>query len=94
MRWSTAVDIGHESDWFATFYIIALGEFIYLIVVGSYAAVGLNEPLLCAFWTVVITFCLNWLYAHADGALDTTHPPASLDLHCFSLSIDSPTAHW
>jgi low temperature requirement protein LtrA len=73
-KWSTAVDIAHEIDRFAAFYIIALGEFLYLIVVGSYAAVGLNERLLRAIWTLVIAFCLNWLYAHADGALDNVHP--------------------
>jgi low temperature requirement protein LtrA len=73
-RWSTAVDIAHEIDRFAAFYIIALGEFLYLIIVGSYAAVGLNERLLRAIWTLIIAFCLNWLYAHADGSLDSTHP--------------------
>ncbi|CAI7612174.1 unnamed protein product [Penicillium bialowiezense] len=73
-RWSTAVDIAHEIDRFAAFYIIALGEFLYLIIVGSYAAIGLNERLLRAVWTLVIAFCLNWLYSHADGALDTIHP--------------------
>ncbi|KAJ5339992.1 hypothetical protein N7452_006720 [Penicillium brevicompactum] len=73
-RWSTAVDIAHEIDRFAAFYIIALGEFLYLIIVGSYAAIGLNERLLRAVWTLIIAFCLNWLYAHADGALDTIHP--------------------
>ncbi|CDM37866.1 Low temperature requirement A [Penicillium roqueforti FM164] len=74
VRWSTAVDIAHEIDRFSAFYIIALGEFLYLIIVGSYAAVGLNKRLLRAVWTLVIAFCLNWLYAHADGSLNTTHP--------------------
>ncbi|KAF9248595.1 hypothetical protein DTO013E5_6377 [Penicillium roqueforti] len=61
VRWSTAVDIAHEIDRFSAFYIIALGEFLYLIIVGSYAAVGLNKRLLRAVWTLVIAFCLNWL---------------------------------
>lgn len=73
-KWSTAVDVAHEIDRFGAFYIIALGEFLYLIIVGSYAAVGMNERLLRAVWTLVIAFCLNWLYTHADGALDTIHP--------------------
>ena len=34
-RWSTAVDIAHEIDRFAAFYIIALGEFLYLIMLGQ-----------------------------------------------------------
>lgn len=74
VKYSTAVDIPHEVDRFAAFYIISLGEFLYLIIVGSNAAIGLNERLLRAIWTLIIAFCLNWLYAHADGSMDTTHP--------------------
>ncbi|PLB43630.1 hypothetical protein P170DRAFT_393489 [Aspergillus steynii IBT 23096] len=73
-RYTTAVDIAHEIDRFAAFYIIVLGEFLYQIVVGSPAAIGLNLGLLRAVWTLVIAFCLNWLYVHNDGALDGTHP--------------------
>ncbi|KAJ5709742.1 hypothetical protein N7493_010033 [Penicillium malachiteum] len=74
VKYSTAVDIPHEVDRFAAFYIIALGEFLYLIIVGNYAAVGFNERLLRAIWTLIIAFCLNWLYVHADGSVDTAHP--------------------
>lgn len=74
VKYSTAVDIAHEADRFAAFYIIALGEFLYLIIVGSNAAVGLNDRLLRAVWTLVIAFCLNWLYTHADGSIESTHP--------------------
>jgi low temperature requirement protein LtrA len=74
VQYSTAVDITHEIDRFAAFYIIALGEFLYLIIVGSPAAVGLNNRLLRAIWTLVIAFCLNWLYVHADGSLHGIHP--------------------
>jgi hypothetical protein len=73
-RYTTAVDIAHEIDRFAAFYIIALGEFLYTIVVGSPAAVGFNLPLLRAVWTLVIAFCLNWMYVHNDCAFDYTHP--------------------
>jgi low temperature requirement protein LtrA len=73
-RFTTAVDIQHQIDRFAAFYIIILGEFLYQIVVGSPAAVGFNLGLLRAVWTLIIAFCLNWLYAHNDGALDSTHP--------------------
>ncbi|KAJ6122052.1 hypothetical protein N7512_004517 [Penicillium capsulatum] len=74
VKYATAVDIPHEIDRFAAFYIIVLGEFLYLIIVGSNAAVGLNERLLRAVWTLVIAFCLNWLYTHADGSIESTHP--------------------
>lgn len=74
VKYSTAVDIPHEVDRYAAFYIIALGEFLYLIVVGSHAAIGLNERLLRAIWTLIIAFCLNWLYVHADGSVSSNHP--------------------
>uniref|UniRef100_A0A093VA24 Low temperature requirement protein A n=1 Tax=Talaromyces marneffei PM1 TaxID=1077442 RepID=A0A093VA24_TALMA len=73
-RYTTAVDVAHEIDRFAAFYIIALGEFLYIIIVGSPAAVGFNLSLLRAVWTLVIAFCLNWMYVHNDCAIDYTHP--------------------
>ncbi|EED19222.1 conserved hypothetical protein [Talaromyces stipitatus ATCC 10500] len=73
-RYTTAVDIAHEIDRFTAFYIIALGEFLYTIVVGSPAAVGFNLSLLRSVWTLVIAFCLNWMYVHNDCATDYTHP--------------------
>lgn len=74
VKYSTAVDIAHEIDRLAAFYIIALGEFLYLIVVNSPAAIGLNDRLLRTVWTLVIAFCLNWIYLHADGGMQCTHP--------------------
>ncbi|BDD54885.1 hypothetical protein MPDQ_008069 [Monascus purpureus] len=73
-RYTTAVDIPHEVDRVAAFYIIVLGEFLYQIVVGSPAAVGFNMNLVHAIWTLVIAFCLNWLYLHNDGSLQGVHP--------------------
>ncbi|KAA8647066.1 hypothetical protein EYZ11_008798 [Aspergillus tanneri] len=72
--YSTAVDIPHEVDRFAAFFIIVLGEYLYQIVVGSPAAVGFNPRLIHAIWTLIIAFCLNWIYVHNDGALQSTHP--------------------
>jgi hypothetical protein len=73
-KYTTAVDIAHEVDRYAAFYIVVLGEYLYQIVVGSPAAVGFNLSLLHAVWVLIIAFCLNWLYAHNDGALQSTHP--------------------
>ncbi|KAH8695201.1 bacterial low temperature requirement A protein-domain-containing protein [Talaromyces proteolyticus] len=73
-RYTTAVNISHEVDRFAAFYIIALGEFLYTIVVGSPAAVGFNLSLMRAVWTLIIAFCLNWLYLHGDCSVESTHP--------------------
>ncbi|KAK9357385.1 bacterial low temperature requirement A protein-domain-containing protein, partial [Lipomyces starkeyi] len=73
-KYTTAVDIPHEVDRFAAFFIIVLGEFLYSIVVGSPAAIGFNDRLLRAIWTLIIAFCLNWLYVHNDGAVKGVHP--------------------
>ncbi|KAK9452012.1 bacterial low temperature requirement A protein-domain-containing protein [Limtongia smithiae] len=73
-KYVTAVDISHEVDRFAAFYIIVLGEYLYAIVVGSPAAVGFNLRLLRAVWTLIIAFCLNWLYVNNDGSEMCTHP--------------------
>ncbi|KAK6375881.1 hypothetical protein LTS17_007703 [Exophiala oligosperma] len=74
LEYSTAVDISHEIDRLAAFYIIILGEYLYSIVVGDPAAVGLNLGLLKAVWTLIIAFCLNWLYLNGDGGVDSIHP--------------------
>jgi low temperature requirement protein LtrA len=55
-------------------FAIVLGEFLYRIIVGSPAATGFNLGLLRAIWTLIIAFCLNWLYVHGDGSLDSVHP--------------------
>lgn len=74
LEYSTAVDINHEIDRFAAFFIIVLGEFLYSIVVGSPAKIGLNTALIKAIWTLIIAFCLNWIYSIGDGSIDATHP--------------------
>jgi low temperature requirement protein LtrA len=74
LRYSTAVDISHEIDRFAAFFIIVLGEYLYSIIVGDPAAVGLNVGLLKAVWTLVIAFSLNWIYSVGDGSMNATHP--------------------
>ncbi|KAH0844286.1 hypothetical protein AYO21_00761 [Fonsecaea monophora] len=74
LEYSTAVDINHEIDRLAAFYIIILGEYLYSIVVGDPAAIGLNMGLLKAVWTLIIAFCLNWLYVNGDGSLSSVHP--------------------
>ncbi|KAJ5092442.1 hypothetical protein NUU61_007312 [Penicillium alfredii] len=86
-KYSTAVDIPHEVDRFAAFYIIALGEFLYLIIVGSNAAIGLNLRLMRAIWTLIIAFCLNWLYTHADCAVKCTHPLRNSVYTAFSWAL-------
>ena len=51
-----------------------LGEYLYNVIVGSPAAIGLNLRAPRAVWMLVVAFCLNWLYVNADGAIDSVHP--------------------
>jgi low temperature requirement protein LtrA len=74
LTYSTAVDIPHEIDRQAAFYIIVLGEFLYGIIAGSPAGVGLNINLFRAVETLIIAFSLNWLYVNLDGSILNTHP--------------------
>jgi hypothetical protein len=73
-KYTTAVDIPHEVDRFAAFYILVLGEFLLKIMIGSPAAIGFNLGFMNAVWTLVIAFCLNWMYVHGSGALNQVHP--------------------
>ncbi|KAK4500144.1 hypothetical protein PRZ48_008330 [Zasmidium cellare] len=74
LTYSTAVDISHEIDRLAAFFIIILGEFLYGIVVGSPAGIGISAGYGRAVCTLVIAFSLNWLYTSGDGSLESTHP--------------------
>ncbi|KAH6689880.1 bacterial low temperature requirement A protein-domain-containing protein [Plectosphaerella plurivora] len=74
LEYSTAVDIAHEVDRLAAFYVIILGEFLYNVVVGDPTGVGLTLAYLRAVFTLVIAFCLNWLYVSGDGSTNVTHP--------------------
>ena len=74
LMYSTAVDISHEIDRLAAFFIIILGEYLYSIIVGNPTGIGLTTGLLKAVWTLVIAFCLNWLYVNGDGSMHTVHP--------------------
>lgn len=74
LRYSTAVDIAHEIDRMAAFFIIILGEFVYIVIVGNPAGIGLTSGYGKAVCTLVVAFCLNWLYVSGDGSLEGTHP--------------------
>ncbi|KAM0453468.1 hypothetical protein ACHAPV_006250 [Trichoderma viride] len=74
LTYSTAVDIAHEVDRMAAFFIIILGEFVYSVIVGDPAGVGLTQGYAKAAFTLIIAFCLNWIYVSGDGSLEATHP--------------------
>lgn len=74
LTYSTALDIAHEVDRMAAFFIIILGEFVYSTIVGDPAGVGLGHGYSKAVATLVIAFCLNWIYVTGDGSLQAEHP--------------------
>ncbi|KAF7551320.1 hypothetical protein G7Z17_g5114 [Cylindrodendrum hubeiense] len=74
LTYSTAVDIAHEVDRMAAFFIIILGEFVYSIIVGKKTGIGLTAGYVKAVCTLVIAFSLNWIYASGDGSIQATHP--------------------
>lgn len=74
LKFSTAVDVEHEIDRQAAFYIIVLGEFVYGIVVGSPAGIGLTLNYFRAVEVLVIAFSLNWIYVNRDGSMSSAHP--------------------
>lgn len=74
LRYSTAVDMAHEIDRMAAFFIIILGEFVYIVIVGNPAGIGLTPGYAKAVCTLVIAFCLNWIYVSGDGSPGATHP--------------------
>ncbi|OAA58171.1 low temperature requirement protein A [Cordyceps fumosorosea ARSEF 2679] len=74
LRYSTAVDMAHEVDRMAAFFIIVLGEFVYVVVVGDPAGIGLTAGYGKAVCALVVAFCLNWVYVSGDGSLRATHP--------------------
>ncbi len=93
LEYSTAVDIAHEIDRFAAFFIVILGEYLYSIIVGNPAAVGLNSGLLKAVWTLIVAFCLNWLYSIGDGSIDAVHPIRRSTVSAFAFfSLHVPLA--
>lgn len=74
LTYSTATDIAHEVDRMAAFFIIILGEFVYNIIVGNPAGIGLTSGYVKAVCTLIIAFSLNWIYASGDGSVQATHP--------------------
>ncbi|KAF8536613.1 hypothetical protein BDD12DRAFT_982624 [Trichophaea hybrida] len=69
LKYSAALDIDHEVDRMAAFYIIVLGEFLYGLVWASPAALsGVHGPFGRAAISLIIAFCLCWLYTASDGS--------------------------
>lgn len=74
LEYGTAVDIAHEIDRMAAFFIIILGEFVLVVILGSPAGIGLTSGYGKAICTLGVAFSLNWLYVSGDGSMEATHP--------------------
>lgn len=78
LRFSTAIDIDHEADRMGAFYTIVLGEFLYGLVWASPAGLsGAGAPFGRAALSLLIAFCLFWLYTASDGS----HENAEAGVH-------------
>lgn len=84
VEFSTAVNIGHESERMEALFIIVLGEFLNATVLDAPASFGLHLSSARAVMVLVIAFCLNWLYVHNDGSLKNTHPIRRSSLTAFT----------
>ncbi|KAK9460185.1 uncharacterized protein V1516DRAFT_627336 [Lipomyces oligophaga] len=71
--YSTAVNIEHEVDRHGAFVVIALGEFLYVIVSSTPAATGLNERTARAICILVTAYCLSWFYFRGEGSKKAVH---------------------
>lgn len=73
LRFSTAIDIDHEVDRMAAFFTIVLGEFLYGLVWASPAGLsGVDAPFGRAALSLLVAFCLCWLYTASDGSRENT----------------------
>ncbi|KAI5777246.1 bacterial low temperature requirement A protein-domain-containing protein [Geopyxis carbonaria] len=69
--YKVALDIDHHADRMSAFFIIVLGEFLYGLVWASPAALdGVGAKSGRAAMSLVIAFCLCWLYTSCDGSRD------------------------
>ncbi|KIX02587.1 uncharacterized protein Z518_08528 [Rhinocladiella mackenziei CBS 650.93] len=87
LEYSTAADIGREIDRLPAFYIIVLGGYLYSMIVGNPAAMGLNMDLLKAVWTLIIAFCLNRLYVNGIESVHSIRRSATTTFVFFDLHM-------
>ncbi|KAK9465489.1 bacterial low temperature requirement A protein-domain-containing protein [Lipomyces arxii] len=72
-EYSTALSIEHEVERHGAFYVIALGEFLYVIVSHSPAVGGFNERLARAVCVLVTAYCFSWFYFRGEGSSKAVH---------------------
>ncbi|KAH3686087.1 hypothetical protein WICPIJ_002924, partial [Wickerhamomyces pijperi] len=70
---STALNIEHEDERFQSFFIIALGEFLFGLVSGNTLKTGLNLKLSKGISVLVLSFLFLGFYTMKDGSIKAVH---------------------
>ncbi|KAH3678425.1 hypothetical protein WICMUC_001442 [Wickerhamomyces mucosus] len=73
LEYSTALNIEHEDERFQSFYIIAVGEFLYNLVADSELKQGWNKRLSKGLSVIIISFLFLGFYAQKDGCRRAVH---------------------
>lgn len=71
---STALNIEHEVERFATFFTIAIGEFLYKVVASLSLGVGFTTAFWRGLFMLVIAYTLFWLYHNGGTTEKAVHP--------------------
>lgn len=70
---STALNIEHEVERFATFVTIAIGEFLYKVVATNPLGAGFSPKFARAIFLLLIAYILFWIYNSGSTSKKATH---------------------
>mmetsp|Transcript_6669 Transcript_6669/g.8447 ORF Transcript_6669/g.8447 Transcript_6669/m.8447 type:complete len:508 (-) Transcript_6669:388-1911(-) len=70
---STALNIEHEVERFATFVTIAIGEFLYKVVATNPLGTGFSSKFARGTFLLVIAYILFWIYNNGSNSKKATH---------------------
>ncbi|CAH2351357.1 hypothetical protein CLIB1423_03S04478 [[Candida] railenensis] len=73
LRMSTALNIEHEVERFATFVTIAIGEFLYKAVATGGLGVGFSDKFARGIFLIMIAYTLFWIYNNGSTVKCATH---------------------
>jgi hypothetical protein len=74
LEYSSALNIEHEVDRHADFFAIAMGEFLYSVISGTPAGVGIDRAAGRAVLCLLVAACLQLFYMIGGGSIDRVHP--------------------
>ncbi|CAH2350842.1 hypothetical protein CLIB1423_02S06392 [[Candida] railenensis] len=73
LRMSTALNIEHEVERFATFVTIAIGEFLYKAVASSGLGAGFSDKFARGIFLIIIAYTLFWIHGNGSTCKSATH---------------------